>query len=955
MKWFNRGAVTPLFREQAVISCAGPTGEVPDKGLFGSILKGMEIPVVSFSVEGGSPQSCAKEWSEWYRARSREVQNGETIYALLIGREAIVPWVMGIKRLAPTWDPDYRVIQENFIRRGEISTPIMTDHPDHGVVQIGQLLTAFLDIDPHDLKALRGALGPILEGLGGRRNTPTYSREEHVGILPQEKDLSEILAAVDEFFWGALSIGDLCPPACKYLNVNPASPLLTYDIETKVSDKHPEMMTVWHPRARLLCISFSVLKMIEGRITPVSLVMDSDSLSTQVLDAVFYRAAVIGAHNRNYDTVGLSALESYTIPSDVNLCSMGAGYVINQNPIPEAMGGQGLGLKSLSQYHLGAPAWEDELSLDEERIKKEIQAETRQVSAENRKRAKAGDDPLPLPEPFTYEKHDKGKLMLYCGKDTGNGASLLVVILQLIAHIDEKEPNDGLSLSEFYYNLYTPMLDDLVEIEKTGICVDSAALAKSKHIYEAEIERIHKALERHPLIVKTCQDHGVNFNVKSPAFTSALIQVTECEKLSVRSKSSGNYSCDKKVLSKLRAEHVDHAMKSPTEKLWNYIFYERRYRDLISKNINALSPYILEEDRVHPSIRTAKMEDSDKGDAGGTKTSRVTTKNPSTNTMINDKEFLRAFNAPPGMFMAKADYTSIEPLWHALLSGFTPWIDAFRLKRSDPKNPLADLYKVSYAPVIGVEPVDVVGSVRDTAKVFLLAMLYDRHYSTLAEVLQISKDKAREMCDAFWESHRALCIRSNRIKLEYLKGNPIRNIFGQRAAYPLRVSGAYSARLLDTIEDKFMDQPLYAWGESAILASMGLLGVDLEQCRAVGNWEIQSSGWTMTASMIGPLREHLVNQDSRAQIPETIHDAYRMYLTQTPEASQIVDGAYDFLQDLSNGRLNGLAGTAKLEKRIGMTLKEVPLVIEIQVGPTGGEMKVHERGSQLWMLDQHKA
>ena len=194
------------------------------------------------------------------------------------------------------------------------------------------------------------------------------------------------------------------------------------------------------------------------------------------------------------------------------------------------------------------------------------------------------------------------------------------------------------------------------------------------------------------------------------------------------------------------------------------------------------------------------------------------------------------------MMFVKWDWKSIEPLVHDLLAQCEEWIAIFWNARRDPEDLRADVYRMIYGPVIGVRPEAVTKAQRDQAKVFLLAMLYDRHFTTVAAVLGMPVEDAKKLCDRFWDAYPAIAERANRAKIAFLRGQHIRNPFGQRVFYANRANGGvYDPDLIEIIETEYIYKPMYEWAEDPTIKQF-VHADDIADCRKVGNWQIQSPG-----------------------------------------------------------------------------------------------------------------
>jgi DNA polymerase-1 len=225
-------------------------------------------------------------------------------------------------------------------------------------------------------------------------------------------------------------------------------------------------------------------------------------------------------------------------------------------------------------------------------------------------------------------------------------------------------------LSRIYHDIEMPVRQVIWQIERNGILVDAAVLARQSH----EMGRKIMALE-----AQAYELAGQPFNLASPKQLADIL--FEKQGLPVKKKTpSGGPSTDEEVLSEL-------ALDYPLPKL----LLEHRslsklkgtYTDKLPRMVNA------QTGRVHTSFAQAAVA-----------TGRLASSDPNLqNIPVRSEEGRKirtAFIAPPGSSIVSADYSQIELRIMAHLSGDERLRDAFAHGE--------DVHRATASEIFGVTP-----------------------------------------------------------------------------------------------------------------------------------------------------------------------------------------------------------------------------------------------------------
>lgn len=272
-------------------------------------------------------------------------------------------------------------------------------------------------------------------------------------------------------------------------------------------------------------------------------------------------------------------------------------------------------------------------------------------------------------------------------------------------------------LDSLFVDIEMPLLPILAEMEGAGIRLEAEPLREygselAAHLVDIEAE-IYR-LVGHP------------FNISS---TKQLQEVLFVERgLKTGKKTKTGFSTDVGVLEELAREDPVPA------KILRY----RTLAKLKSTYVDALAGLVGEDGR----LRTHFVQT-------GTATGRVASKDPNLqNIPIRDEEGRRiraAFVAEPGKVLISADYSQIELVVLAHLSGDENLLEAFRAGR--------DIHRRTAALIFGLDEDAVQSDQRRIAKTINFGVIYGMSAFRLANELGIPRVQAQEFIDAYFRTY----------------------------------------------------------------------------------------------------------------------------------------------------------------------------------------------------------
>lgn len=316
-----------------------------------------------------------------------------------------------------------------------------------------------------------------------------------------------------------------------------------------------------------------------------------------------------------------------------------------------------------------------------------------------------------VPKEATFADVDMDKAVPYAAED----ADFTFQLWNLLRESLEAEHLYGL-----FSQTEMRLLPVLAEMEIAGIHLD----ARTLHEYSAELTAGIEAAENE--IYKAA---GHPFNIASPFQLQTVL--FEERNLPHGKKTKRGYSTDTSVLEEL--SHID-----PFPRM---ILEYREMTKLQSTYVETLPALCDANGRIHTDFVQT-----------GTATGRLSCREPNLQNIPvrNDagRRIRSAFTAPEGSVLISADYSQIELVILAHLSGDENMCRAFTSG--------ADVHKSTAALIFGVPPENVTADMRRTAKVINFGVIYGMSAFRLAGDLGISRTQAAQFINDYFSMYGSI-------------------------------------------------------------------------------------------------------------------------------------------------------------------------------------------------------
>ncbi|TSC31526.1 DNA polymerase I [Corallococcus sp. Z5C101001] len=277
-------------------------------------------------------------------------------------------------------------------------------------------------------------------------------------------------------------------------------------------------------------------------------------------------------------------------------------------------------------------------------------------------------------------------------------------------------------LAELARTLELPLLPVLARMEREGVKLDVAELARTSEHVDVEVKA--KEAECH-------QAAGHVFNLGSnPQLAQVLY---EEQKLPILKRGKTGPSTDQEVLEKLAEEHGSVLARALIE--------YRGLSKLKSTYLDTLPTLVAKDGRIHTTYHQA-----------ATATGRLSSSDPNLqNIPIRTelgREIRRAFVADAGHQLVSADYSQIELRLLAHIAEDPVLIDAFRNDE--------DIHSRTAAEIFGVEPKAVDREQRRVAKMVNFGIAYGLSAHGLSTRLGISQESARDVIERYFTRYAGI-------------------------------------------------------------------------------------------------------------------------------------------------------------------------------------------------------
>jgi DNA polymerase-1 len=305
-------------------------------------------------------------------------------------------------------------------------------------------------------------------------------------------------------------------------------------------------------------------------------------------------------------------------------------------------------------------------------------------------------------------------------------------------------------LSYIYHDLEMPARQVIWQMERTGILIDSSAMARQSH----EIGQKIMALE-----AQAYELAGQPFNLASPKQLAEIL--FEKQGLPIKKKTpSGGPSTDEEVLSEL-------ALDYPLPKLLlehrSLAKLKGTYTDKLPRMVNQATG------RVHTHFSQATVV-----------TGRLASSDPNLqNIPVRTEEGRRirtAFIAPPEHCIVSADYSQIELRIMAHLSGDERLLEAFAQGE--------DVHRATAGEIFGVTPLEVGPDQRRVAKSINFGLIYGMSAFGLARQLGLERSAAQTYIERYFTRYPGVARYMEEAREMARQNGYVETGFGRRLWFP---------------------------------------------------------------------------------------------------------------------------------------------------------------------------
>lgn len=295
-----------------------------------------------------------------------------------------------------------------------------------------------------------------------------------------------------------------------------------------------------------------------------------------------------------------------------------------------------------------------------------------------------------------------------------------------------------------FSDIEMPLVPILAEMEGAGIRIEGDALRSYGTELAAQLEEIEK---------ETWRVVGHDFNIASPKQLQEVLFVER--KLTPTKKTKTGWSTDVAVLEELARE----------DRVPELILRHRSLAKLKSTYVDTLPGLTCEKGRIHTTFMQT-----------GTATGRLSGRDPNLqNIPIREEAGRRireAFVAEPGSVLISADYSQIELVVLAHLSGDKNLIAAFREGK--------DVHTRTASMIFGVNEDAVDASQRRVAKTINFGVMYGMSAFRLSGELKIGRRAAADFIDAYFKTYSGVRAFIDDLIRKTEKQGYVSTLFGRR-------------------------------------------------------------------------------------------------------------------------------------------------------------------------------
>ncbi len=323
------------------------------------------------------------------------------------------------------------------------------------------------------------------------------------------------------------------------------------------------------------------------------------------------------------------------------------------------------------------------------------------------------------------------------------------VTLRLVEPLTREMEQSG--TGRVFREIEMPLMPVLADMERTGVRLDTGALAATGRLFTERME----AIEREVYALA-----GHSFTITSPRQVGEVLFGELGLNPKAKRTKSGQYSTSEEVLEALRQRHP----------IVGKILEHRALKKLLSTYVEALPRLVRPKTgHVHTSFNQAV-----------TATGRLSSSNPNLQNIPvrgdDGREIRKAFVPEPGCLFLSADYSQVELRIMAHLSADAHLIEAFRAGH--------DIHAATAARIFKKDIADVSRDERRKAKTANFGIIYGISAFGLAERMEVSRTEARELIDSYFETYPGVHQYMERSVAQARERGYIETLFGRRRYLP---------------------------------------------------------------------------------------------------------------------------------------------------------------------------
>ncbi|MFZ4617697.1 MAG: DNA polymerase I [Rectinemataceae bacterium] len=345
---------------------------------------------------------------------------------------------------------------------------------------------------------------------------------------------------------------------------------------------------------------------------------------------------------------------------------------------------------------------------------------------------------------------------------------------------------EATGLMSIFRDLEMPLIPLLARMEAAGIAIDAKALRDFGSEIELRLGRLQREI---------WDLAGREFNIASPKQLQEILFVER--KLPTGKKTKTGFSTDTSVLEEL----------ADLDPVPAKILEHRSLAKLAGTYVEPLAELGEREGRIHTHYSQV-----------GAATGRLSSRDPNLqNIPIREEDGRRiraAFHAAPGMLLVSADYSQIELVVLAHLSGDPELCRAFREG--------IDVHRRTAALLFGASEAEVSPEQRRIAKTINFGVVYGMSAFRLSRELRISRTQAQAFIDSYFTTYAGIGDFIARTVASVEKTGYTSTILGRRR--PIRAINSGNKTEKSAAERVAVNTPIQ--GSAADIMKLAMLAVD---------------------------------------------------------------------------------------------------------------------------------